>query len=99
MKLAGILASLALLVSGCVSLQPDMAATVRLECNIPDAAVIVDDVMLGRVSEFNKVDRHIRPGFYRVEFRHPNYYTHYTEFEVADRGVAVVKAELRPLLD
>jgi len=99
MKRAGILVGIMLWLSGCVSMQPDMSATLRLECNVPDAAVIMDDVMMGRVSELNKVERHIRPGFYRVELRHPDYYTYYTEFQVENDGVAVVKVELHRLLD
>jgi hypothetical protein len=99
MKRAGILAALAMCLSGCVSMQPDLAATLRLECDVPEAAVLLDDVMMGRVSELNKVEQHIRPGFYRVELRHPDYYTYYTEFQVEDDGVAVVKATLHRRLD
>lgn len=83
----------------CAALQPDAAATLKIECNVPEAAVILDDVMLGRVSEFSKGDRFIRPGFYRVEIRHPNHYTYFAEFEVANGGLASLKAVLHPVVD
>jgi protein-S-isoprenylcysteine O-methyltransferase Ste14 len=50
-------------------------------------------------SEWAKPDRFIRPGFYRVEIRHPSYYSHFEEITVADGGSALVKAELHPLLE
>jgi hypothetical protein len=66
---------------------------------VPEAAVLLDDAMVGRVSELVKENKFIRPGFYRVEIRCPGYYSYFTEFTVADGGVAAVKTELHPLLD
>jgi hypothetical protein len=54
---------------------------------------------MGRASQWAKSGRFIRPGFYRVEIRHPSYYSHFEEIRVADGGSATVKAELHPLLE
>jgi hypothetical protein len=88
-----------LLFAGCASLRSEGSAAFRVECNVPDATVLLDDVPMGRVSQWAKPDRFIRPGFYRVEIRHPSYYSHFEEITVADGGSALVKAELHPLLE
>jgi hypothetical protein len=88
-----------LLITSCAALQPDAAASLQIECNVPEAAVILDDVMLGRASEFSTGERFIRPGFYRVEIRHPNHYTYFAEFDVASGGLASLKAVLHPVLE
>ena len=85
--------------AGCASLKSEGAAAFRVECNVPEAAVLLDGVPMGRVSQWAKQDRSIRPGFYRVEIRHPSYYSHFEEITVADGGAALVKAELHPLLE
>jgi hypothetical protein len=87
------------LLAGCASLKSEGSVSFRVECNVPDAAVLLDDVPMGRVSQWAKPDRFIRPGFYRVEIRHPNYYSHFEEITVAEGGSALVKAQLHPLLD
>lgn len=83
---------------GCASLRSEGSVVFRVECNVPDAVVLLDDVPMGRVSQWVKPDCFIRPGFYRVEIRHPSYYSHFDEITVADGGSATVKAELHPLL-
>jgi hypothetical protein len=87
------------LFAGCASLRSEGSVVFRVECNVPDAAVLLDGVLMGRASQWAKPDRFIRPGFYRVEIRHPNYYSHFEEITVADGGSATVKAELHPLLE
>jgi hypothetical protein len=84
---------------GCATMKPEEAATLNIECNVPEAAVLLDDVMVGRAAELKKEAKSIRPGFYRVEIRHPGYYSYFTEITVAEGGAAAVKAELHPLLD
>jgi hypothetical protein len=83
---------------GCASLRSEGSVVFRVECNVPDAVVLLDDVPMGRASQWAKPDRFIRPGFYRVEIRHPSYYSHFEEITVADGGSALVKADLHPLL-
>jgi len=84
---------------GCATLKSEGVATLHLECNVPEAMVLVDDQLLGRASDWAKADKSIRPGFSRLEVRHPGYYPYFTEFRVSEGGVAKVKAELHPLLD
>jgi protein-S-isoprenylcysteine O-methyltransferase Ste14 len=84
---------------GCATMKPEGAASLHVDCNVPDAAVLLDDGLLGRASDLMKNDKVIRAGFYRVEIRHPGYHSYFTEITVAEGGVAAVKAELHPLLD
>lgn len=86
-----------LLVGACLRAEP--AASFRVDCNVPDAGIWIDDVLVGRVADWSQPGRFIRPGFHRIEIRHPGYFTHYGEVTLQDGGGAVVKAELRPLLD
>ena len=88
-----------LLSFGCATMRSEGAATLHLDCNVPDAAVLLDDALVGRVADLAKSDKVIRAGFYRVEIRHPGYHSYFTEITVAEGGVAAVKAELHPLLD
>jgi protein-S-isoprenylcysteine O-methyltransferase Ste14 len=99
MKALAITAVVLLLCFGCATLKSEGAATLHVACNVPDAAVLLDDGLVGRVSDLAKKDKVIRAGFYRVEIRHPQYHSYFTEITVADGGVAAVKAELHPLLD
>ena len=84
---------------GCATLHTEGFATLHVECNVPDAAVLLDDVLVGPVSSLKGHDKSIHPGFYRVEIRHPDYYSYFTEVTVEEGGVAAVKAELHPTLD
>ena len=86
------------LVSGCATFARNVG-TFQVQCNVPDAMVIIDDVLVGRVSEWSVPGRQIRPGFHRIEIRHPSYFSHFAEIELSDGGGQVVKAELHPLLD
>ncbi len=85
--------------AGCASMQPEAAGTLKLDCNVPDAAVLLDDEIVGRAGEVAKTGKTLRPGFYRVEIRHPAYYPFFTEINVPEGGGTTVKAELHPLLD
>ncbi len=89
----------AALLAGCASLQPPGAAAFQVECNVPEAMVVVDDVAVGRASEWSQAGQFIRPGFHRIEIRQPGYYSHFAEIEPAPGGSATVKAELRAVVD
>jgi protein-S-isoprenylcysteine O-methyltransferase Ste14 len=84
---------------GCATLRTEETAMLRVECNVPGAAVLLDDAVWGRVAQAAKQDKPIRPGFYRLEIRHPGYYSYFGEFTVDEGDTAQVKAELHPLLD
>lgn len=93
-----IVAVLALFI-GCATMKPEGMATLQVECNVPEAVVLLDDAMVGRAGELKKTSKSIRPGFSRVEIRQPGYYPYFTEINVAEGGAVAVKAELHPLLD
>jgi len=83
---------------GCATLHSEGSAMLRVECNVPDAAVLLDDAVWARAAEVGKKDKAVHPGFYRVEVRHPGYYPYFGEVTVGEGDSAVVKAELHPLL-
>ena len=85
--------------AGCATMKPEAAGTLRVQCSVPDAAVLLDDVLVGRASDLGKAGQSLRPGFYRVELRHPGYYSYFAEIDVPEGGTTDVKAELHPLLD
>jgi hypothetical protein len=93
-------AALGALALGCATVgsQPP-AARLHVECNVPDAMVLLDDGLVGKAADLAKKDKAIRPGFYRVELRHPGYFSYFTEITVDEGSGATVKAELHPLLD
>ena len=70
-----------------------------VRCNVPEASVLIDDVLIGPASEWAPPGRTIRPGRHRVEIRHPSYFSHYAEVQVTEGGQALVSADLHPLLD
>jgi hypothetical protein len=82
----------------CVPWRREEPATLKVVCEVADATLWVDDVPLGRVGEWAS-GRRIRPGFHRVEIRHPSYFTAYAEVSLRAGGGGVVKPILRPLLD
>ena len=77
----------------------DNAIAFRVECNVPDATVWVDDVLVGKVSDWKSDGRHIRAGFHRIEIRHPNYYSFFQEVELPGGSNVVVNAKLRELIE
>ena len=66
-------------------------------CNVPDATVWVDDVLVGKVADWKCDGQHIRAGFHRIEVRHPNYYSFFQEVELPGGSNVVVNAKLREL--
>ena len=76
----------------------DNAIAFRVECNVPDATVWVDDVLVGKVTDW-KADKPIRAGFHRIEVRHPNYYSFFQEVELPGGSNVVVNAKLRELIE
>jgi hypothetical protein len=85
--------------TACATMKPEAAGTLKVECNVPDAAVVLDDAVVGRASDLAKTGKSLQPGFYRVELRHPGHYSYFTEVTVPEGGAVAVKAELQPLLD
>ncbi|HVZ71911.1 MAG TPA: hypothetical protein VHJ20_05990 [Polyangia bacterium] len=86
----------------CAHAAPEAGVSFRVEANVAEATVLVDDVLVGRAAEWKGGGpgaRHLRPGFHRVEVRAPGFYSVYQEIDARDGGAAVVRAQLRPLLD
>jgi hypothetical protein len=92
------LLALVTLVSACATFGRS-AGTLQVQCNVPDAMLIIDDVVVGRAGEWAPPGKQIRPGFHRVELRHPSYFSHFAEIQLSDGAGQVIKAELHPLLD
>jgi hypothetical protein len=71
----------------------------RVECNVPDATIWVDDVLVGKVSDWKGDGKRIKAGFHRIEVRHPNYYSFFQEVELPGGSHVVVNAKLRELIE
>jgi hypothetical protein len=85
--------------AACAHAPAGAAASLRVDSNVPDATVWIDDVLAGKASDFARGERSVRAGFHRVEVRSPGYYSVFQEIEQPEGGHAVVEARLRPLLD
>jgi hypothetical protein len=83
----------------CAHAIPYGAVAFRVESNVPDATVWVDDVLIGKATDWAKEGHHIRAGFHRLEVRHPGYYSFFEEIELPEGSQAVVKADLRQLIE
>ena len=75
------------------------AIAFKVDCNVPDATVWVDDVLVGKVADWKSDGKHIRAGFHRIEVRHPNYYSFFQEVELPGGSHVVVNARLRELIE
>ena len=91
-------ALLALSAASCAHTLDANAIAFSVECNVQDATVWVDDVLVGKVSDW-KSGKHIRAGFHRIEVRHPNYYSFFQEVELPGGSHVVVNAKLRELIE
>jgi hypothetical protein len=85
--------------AACAHVSPPAGVTLAVETNDPDATIWVDDVLVGTVSAWAREGRHVRAGFHRIEVRAPGRYSVFEEIDQPDGGRAVVKANLRPLLE
>jgi hypothetical protein len=85
--------------AGCAHTLSSGAAGVRVECNVPDASVWIDDLLAGNAKEWKSEGHQIRAGFHRIEIRHPGYFSFFQEVELPAGSRTVVNAKLRELLD
>ena len=86
------------LLAACATGRP-ATVTLAVRCNVPDASVLVDDVLVGHASQWAPPGHTLRPGFHRIEIRQVGYFSHYTEIDLRDGAATVVQADLHPLLD
>jgi hypothetical protein len=92
-------AALSLLVAACAHTLEPGEVGVRVECNIPDASVYIDDLMVGSATDWKSEGHQVRAGFHRIEIRAPGYYSFFQEIELPAGAHAVVRANLREVLD
>ena len=85
--------------AGCAHTLSSGAVGVRVECNVPDASVWIDDLLAGTAKEWRSEGHQIRAGFHRIEVRHPGYFTFFQEVDLPPGSQTVVNAKLRELLD
>jgi hypothetical protein len=74
------------------------AINLRVECNVPEATVWIDDVLVGTAKSW-KSERNIRAGFHRIELRHPGYYSFFQEVELPGGSQVVVNANLHEVVE
>ena len=85
--------------AGCAHTLSSGAVGVRVECNVPDATVWIDDLLAGSAKEWKSEGHQIRAGFHRIEIRHPGYFSFFQEVDLPPGSRTVVNAKLRELLD
>ena len=95
--LLGFLAAAAIL--GCATAIPYGAVSMRVDSNVPDGTVWVDDALVGHVADWSRDGKHIRAGFHRIEIRHAGYYSYFQELELPEGAHTIVKAQLHPLVE
>jgi hypothetical protein len=88
-----------LTVTSCAHTLDANAIAMRVECNVPDATLWVDDVLVGKVTDWKGDGKRIRAGFHRIEVRHPSYYSFFQEVELPGGSNVVVNAKLRELIE
>jgi hypothetical protein len=94
LALAGVMGAL-----GCATAIPHSAVGFRVDSNVADATVWVDDVLVGNTADWAKDGRHIHSGFHRIEIRHSGYYSVFQEIELPEGAHTTVKAQLRPMVE
>jgi PEGA domain len=89
----------ALCVPGCAQSLSATAIAVRVDCNVPDATLWIDDALVGTTASWKGGERQIRAGFHRIEVRHPGYYSFFQEVELPGGSHVIVTAKLRELVE
>jgi hypothetical protein len=93
------IATLALWIGGCATWKTQDAISVRIDCNVPDATIWVDDTLVGTAANWKGDGKYIRSGFHRIEIRHPAHYSHFQEIDLPSGGKITVVAKLEPLVE
>lgn len=88
-----------LAVAGCASLRFGGQAVLRIDANVLEASVFINDAYVGIVRDWAVDGRLVRPGFLRIEIRHPERFTHYQDVELTKGDAVRLQVTLRPLLD
>jgi hypothetical protein len=86
-------------VGGCATLTPGGdSVPFRVETNVADATVWVDDRLVGSAVSLATPGTRVRIGFHRVEIRHPTHYSFFKEIEPKSGDDVVIRADLHELL-
>jgi hypothetical protein len=84
---------------GCAQTLSSGAIAMRVDCNVPDATLWIDDALVGTTASWKGSEKQIRAGFHRIEVRHPGYYSFFQEVELPGGSHVVVTAKLRELVE
>ena len=93
------LLALSLTMFGCASLRFSGNAVLRIDCDVPAASVFINDTFVGIAEQWAVDGRMVRPGFLRIELRHPDRFTHYEEVTLTKGDAVRLQVTLHPLLD
>lgn len=77
---------------------PRDSVPLRVEVNVPDATVWVDDHLVGSVAVLSRPGTFLRLGFHRIEIRHPDYYSFFDEIQPKAGEAVLIHAELHALV-
>jgi len=94
-----LLVAIAVGLVSCATLgSPKNSVPFRVEVNVPDATVWVDDHLVGSVAVLTGTGTFLRLGFHRVEIRHPDYYSYFKEVEPRAGEGVLIHADLHALV-
>ena len=86
-------------VAGCATIGSNVPSVpLRVEVNVVDATVWIDDHLAGSAMTLSKPGTRMRVGFHRVEIRHPAYYSYFTVVKPALGDEVVIRAQLHELV-
>lgn len=88
-----LLAFLAITTAACLTIQRQ--GGIRIESNVPDATLYVDEELKGPVRAYQEQYVHVDPGTHRVTIEHPEHFTEFVEVDVPANMAVKVRVELR----
>ena len=68
---------------------------VRVETNVPDATLFVDEELHGPVQAYERQYIRLSPGEHRLVLEHPDYFPEYVTVSVAENVAMAVRVEMR----
>jgi hypothetical protein len=74
------------------------SVALRVETNVPDAIIWVDDRLVGTAASLVSSGTRLRVGFHRIEIRHPSHYSFFTEVDPKRGEDVVIRAQLHELV-
>ena len=68
---------------------------VRVDTNVPDAILLVDEETRGPVRAYEREYVRLPPGAHRLMLEHPDYFTEYIDVTVVENMAMAVRLEMR----